>query len=50
MAIHSQCLHQQGVAHAFVVKNLMWIVGLHLTATKIEFLAKVHKNQNNRCH
>lgn len=41
MAIHGQCFHQQGVAHAFVVKNLMWIIGLHVDdGVKIAVLGK----------
>lgn len=30
MAMHRQCFHQQAIAHAFVAKNLMRIIGLHL--------------------
>lgn len=38
-AIHGQCFHEQAVAHAFVVKNLMRIIGLHVGETNIVKLA-----------
>ncbi len=28
-AAHGQCLHQQAIAHAFIVENLMWVIGFH---------------------